>query len=174
MKKKPIKKYQYGGGVQPSTATPVGGMLGGLSALAKPGVTGSVSAQDRPSVPSSMGPMPSMGPLPAGAQEKIAAMGASYGMGSPGVVQPGPRPGMGRPGMGRPVMGRPGMGKPGTGGVNVGVRPLPMPVSRSMNAMGPGSMVMPTGRAFAKGGMVGCDWFPKSSATMRGAARKGK
>ena len=81
---------------------------------------------------------------------------------------------------------RPGMGVPGTGGVNVGVRPLPMPgtnlgsamgavpVTRSMNAMGPGSMVMPTGRAYAKGGMVGCDWKAPSSKTMRGAARKGK
>ena len=82
-------------------------------------------------------------------------------------------------------MGRPGMDKPGTGGVTVGVRPLPMPgtnlgsamgampVRRSMNAMGPGSMVMPTGRAYAKGGMVGCDWKAPSSKTMRGAARKG-
>lgn len=65
-----------------------------------------------------------------------------------------------------------------TGGVNVGMRPsLPLgatPTARSMAAMAPGSMIMPTGRAYAKGGMVGCDWKPKSSATMRGAARKGK
>jgi hypothetical protein len=34
-----------------------------------------------------------------------------------------------------------------------------------------GAQVMPEGRAFKKGGMVGCDWSPKSAATMRGAAR---
>lgn len=78
-------------------------------------------------------------------------------------------------------------GGPGlTGGVNVGMRqdmpvrrPLPMPPEqtrqpRGMRSMVPGSAVMPYGRAFKKGGMVGCDWSPKSSKTMRGAARKGK
>jgi len=30
------------------------------------------------------------------------------------------------------------------------------------------------GMGYAKGGMVGCSWSPKSSTTMRGAARKGK
>ena len=64
---------------------------------------------------------------------------------------------------------RPGMGMPKTGGVNVGVRPVMPP-----KAMTAGAQVMPGGRAFKKGGMVGCDWSPKSSATMRGAARKGK
>lgn len=82
-----------------------------------------------------------------------------------------------------------------TGGVNVGMRPgmpvrrplpimgpdgagvsRPMPVGgkpRSMNPMA-AEQIMQNGRAYAKGGMVGCDWKPKSSATMRGAARKGK
>lgn len=46
--------------------------------------------------------------------------------------------------------------------------------SRSMTPMVPGSSIMPNGRAYAKGGMVGCGWSPKSGATMRGAARKGK
>ena len=87
-------------------------------------------------------------------------------MGRPGVVQPGPRPGMDRPGMGRPGMGRPGMGKPGTGGVNVGPRPNMTPMAAQQ--------IMPEGRAFKKGGMVGCDWKAPSSKTMRGAARKGK
>ena len=173
MKKKPVKKYQYGGGIQPGTATPVSGMLSGLSALAKPGVTGSVSAQDRPSVPSSMGPMPSMGPLPAGAQEKIAAMEAR-----PGAVQPGPRPGMGRLGMGRLGMGRLGMGRTGAPMPAAGMAQSPMAAAammqRSMTPMAPGSSIMPMGRAYAKGGMVGCNYTPKSSATMRGAARKGK
>ena len=79
----------------------------------------------------------------------------------------GPSPGMGPKGygMGRPGMGRPGMGKPGTGG------PMAPPAPKAMTA---GAQVMPGGRAFKKGGMVGCDWSPKSSATMRGAARKGK
>lgn len=43
--------------------------------------------------------------------------------------------------------------------------------ARSMAAMAPGSMIMPTGRAYAKGGMVGCDWKAPSAKTMRGAAR---
>ena len=69
-------------------------------------------------------------------------------------------------------MKRPGMPMPGTGGINPGMRqPLPMP--RSMTPMA-AQQIMPTGRAYAKGGMVGCDWSPKSSTTMRGAARKGK
>lgn len=46
--------------------------------------------------------------------------------------------------------------------------------ARNMTSMAPGSTIMPTGRAYAKGGMVGCDWKPKSAATMRGNARKGK
>ena len=78
-------------------------------------------------------------------------------------------------------------GGPGlTGGVNVGMRPdtpvrRPLPIlttpsgrSRDLRVMVPGSQIMPHGRAYKNGGMVGCDWSPKSSKTMRGAARKGK
>lgn len=43
-----------------------------------------------------------------------------------------------------------------------------------LKALGPGSQVMENGRAFKRGGMVGCSWSPKSGKTMRGAARKGK
>jgi len=39
---------------------------------------------------------------------------------------------------------------------------------------GPMAPQMPMGRAYAKGGMVGCGWTAPSSKTMRGAARKGK
>lgn len=69
---------------------------------------------------------------------------------------------------GKMMRGRPG----------VGMAQSPMPAAammqRSMTPMAPGSSIMPTGRAYAKGGMVGCNYTPKSSATMRGAARKGK
>ena len=71
---------------------------------------------------------------------------------------------------------------PPTGGVNVGMkRPLPPPMGqnrppvsavKSMATMN-AQQVMPYGKAYAKGGMVGCSWSPKSSTTMRGAARKG-
>lgn len=84
-------------------------------------------------------------------------------------------------------MKKPGMSMPGTGGINTGMRqPLPAQAAdrareaiaaammkRSMKPMA-AQQIMPNGRAFAKGGMVGCGYTPKSSATMRGAARKGK
>lgn len=104
--------------------------------------------------------------------------GPDAGPGLTGGVNVGVRP--------PPVTGPSGVGL--TGGVNVGVRPPPvtgpggvglsrpmsgMPTPRSMTPMA-ADQIMPTGRAYAKGGMVGCDWKPKSSATMRGAARKGK
>ena len=68
------------------------------------------------------------------------------------------------------------MARPGTGGPMAPQMPMGggIPPIRTMTPMAPGSQIMPTGRAYAKGGMVGCDWSPKSSATMRGAARKGK
>ena len=94
--------------------------------------------------------------------------------------------GMGRPGMGKPGMGRHdmdhhhGMGRPGTGGPMAPPAPNPrtmiLPSSAPPRSMTPmaSQQIMPEGRAFKKGGMVGCDWSPKSSTTMRGAARKGK
>mgnify|MGYP003660954302 CR=1 FL=1 len=57
--------------------------------------------------------------------------------------------------------------------MQAGLAPMAPPV-RTGAAMVPGSQIMPQGRAFKRGGMVGCDWSPKSSTTMRGAARKGK
>jgi hypothetical protein len=54
------------------------------------------------------------------------------------------------------------------------IQQMPMgsggPPPRSMTPMA-SQQIMPEGRAFKKGGMVGCDWSPKSSTTMRGAAR---
>lgn len=74
---------------------------------------------------------------------------------------------------GKMMRGRPGAPMPATG-----MAQSPMPAAammqRSMTPMVPGSSIMPMGRAYAKGGMVGCNYTPKSSATMRGAARKGK
>ena len=131
------------------------------------------SAMGRPQTPP-----PMVGPRGFGPNDG----GPSPGMGPKG-------PGMGRPGMGRPGMGRHdmdhhhGMGRPGTGGpmpqqmpVGGGMRPYGAPAASPVNVkpMTAGASVMPEGRAFKKGGMVGCDWSPKSSATMRGAARKGK
>jgi hypothetical protein len=98
------------------------------------------------------------------------------------------RGGMKRPGMPMPGTGgiNPGMRQPlpVTGGPNVGMRPgmgmgVSLDVAALKNKLGAlrpmaAAQVMPGGRAFAKGGMVGCDWSPKSSKTMRGAARKGK
>ncbi len=146
--KKPVKKYAYGGGIQPSSSSSVGDMLGSLKGLS------------------------------GGANAMAAGMGTPP---MPGVMMV--RPGVGGPnaatdrGMGLGAMGK-GRGygrmKPGTGGPNPGMRqPLPMP-PQGMRGMTPGAAVMPGGRAFKKGGMVGCDWSPKSSKTMRGAARKGK
>lgn len=74
-------------------------------------------------------------------------------------------------------VGGPGLtGGPMAPQMPMGVRPMPMgarPMPRTMTPMA-AQQIMPTGRAYAKGGMVGCDWSPKSSTTMRGAARKGK
>ena len=135
-------------GPQPTggTATPMGGMISGPETI-RPMNLGAMLGLS-PSSSTGTPPPPMVGPRGFGPNDG------------------GPRPGMGRPGMGRYEERHRGMGKPGTGGVNVGPRPL--------TAMTPGAQVMPGGRAFKKGGMVGCDWSPKSSATMRGAARKGK
>ena len=67
------------------------------------------------------------------------------------------------------------VGAPGlTGGPMAPQVPMSgRPVARTMTPMA-AQQIMPMGRAYAKGGMVGCDWSPKSSTTMRGAARKGK
>ena len=143
-----MKKYQYGGGIQPSSSSSVGDMLSSLKGLS------------------------------GGAGAMAAGMGQPP---MPGVTMV--RPGPGGPnaatdrGMGR-GMGRHGKGLPKTGGLNPGMRqPLPMPppgsAIRNIAPMA-AQQVMPGGRAFKKGGMVGCDWSPKSSKTMRGAARKGK
>lgn len=74
---------------------------------------------------------------------------------------------------GKMMRGRPSAPMPAAG-----MAQSPMPAAammqRSMTPMAPGSSIMPMGRAYAKGGMVGCNYTPKSSATMRGAARKGK
>lgn len=84
------------------------------------------------------------------------------GRGKYGYGGMGGRFGRGMGGLNRGDTGRPSMVRPGTGG------PMAPPAPRPMTA---GAQVMPGGRAFKKGGMVGCDWSPKSSATMRGAAR---
>lgn len=98
------------------------------------------------------------------------------GLGAFGSPPPG-GVGASMSGKGRGI-GRHGKGLPKTGGLNPGMRqPLPMPppgsATRNIAPMA-AQQVMPGGRAFKKGGMVGCDWSPKSSKTMRGAARKGK
>lgn len=73
---------------------------------------------------------------------------------------------------GKMMRGRPGVPMPAAG-----MAQSPMPAAammqRSMTPMA-AQQIMPMGRAYAKGGMVGCNYTPKSSATMRGAARKGK
>lgn len=65
--------------------------------------------------------------------------------------------------------------RPGTGGPMAPSMPMGggIPVARTMTPMA-AQQIMPTGRAYAKGGMVGCGWAAPSSKTMRGAARKGK
>ena len=146
-----MKKYQYGGGIQPSSSSSVGDMLGSLKGLS--GGAGAMAAgMGKP-------PMPGVTMVRPGAGGPNAATDRGMGLGAMGKGR----------GYGRM---KPGMDRPGTGGQNPGMRqPLPMP--RSMTPMA-AQQIMPTGRAFAKGGMVGCDWSPKSSTTMRGAARKGK
>ena len=74
---------------------------------------------------------------------------------------------------GKMMRGRPGAQMPATG-MAQGPMPAAAMMQRSMTPMAPGSLIMPMGRAYAKGGMVGCNYTPKSSTTMRGAARKGK
>lgn len=155
--KKPVKKYAYGGGIQPSSSSSVGDMLGSLKGLSG-GANAMAAGMGTPPMPGVMMVRPGLGG-PNAATDRGRGLGAM---------------GKGR-GYGRM---KPGMDRPGTGGPNPGMRqPLPMPppgsAIRNMAPMA-AQQVMPGGRAFKKGGMVGCDWSPKSSKTMRGAARKGK
>lgn len=179
-----VKKYADGGMAGGKIAPP------GIAAMSAPssapdvrgaglaGLTGAAPMNQNvsPGMPTRM-PPPMVAPRGFGPNDG----GPSPGMGPKGY-------GMGRPGMGRHDMdhhgmGRPGMGRPGTGGpmpqqmpVGGGMRPYGVPAASPANIrpMTAGASVMPEGRAFKKGGMVGCDWSPKSSTTMRGAARKGK
>jgi hypothetical protein len=74
---------------------------------------------------------------------------------------------------GKMMKGRTGAPMPSLGMGQGLPAPAAAMMQRSMTPMA-AQQIMPMGRAYAKGGMVGCDWKPKSSSTMSGAARKGK
>lgn len=74
---------------------------------------------------------------------------------------------------GKMMKGRTGASMPSLGMGQGLPAPAAAMMQRSMTPMA-AQQIMPMGRAYAKGGMVGCNYTPKSSATMRGAARKGK
>jgi hypothetical protein len=191
MKKKPVKKYAYGGGIQPTSSTPTSGVLGGIMGMSKmPSIpTGSMSGAMPQTIagtaPRGFGPNDAPPPVTGprgvgltprglGPNDGGAAM-APGGMGPRGMGRSMDGPGMTRGGFRGGPRGRP---MPKTGGPNPGIRqqaaiPAPGSAVRSMAPMA-AQQIMPTGRAFAKGGMVGCDWKAPSSKTMRGAARKGK
>jgi hypothetical protein len=123
-----------------------------------------------------------------GIVKKYAAGGMTTPMGGkiapPGIAAMAPSSPALAP---RPMVGAPAPGNqlapanmppraPLTGGPMAPQMPMGggIPPVRTMTPMAPGSQIMPTGRAYAKGGMVGCGWTAPSSKTMRGAARKGK